>query len=94
MSDEAADKRRIAHILGDASFIIAMIAPLLSIMAAHCTGIAPEAYRVLVIGAMFYGVHAIAVGLGVISLLRKFNVCACAGIVLGAFWPVTVWLLS
>jgi hypothetical protein len=94
MSDEPADEHRMAIILGDASFIIAMFAPLLCFLATPYTEIAPEAHRRTLIDAAFFGIHAVAVGLGVISLLRKANACAYAGIALGAFWPVAVWLFS
>src|SRR4051794_25593730 len=94
MTTEPTDTPRIARVLGDASFIVAMFAPLLTFLAASCIGIGPEAYRHLTLDAVFYGIHAVAVGLGVISNLRSVNGCACAGIILGVSWPAAVWLFS
>lgn len=94
MSNETHETRRIALLLGDASLVVAMAAPLLSLLAVSFIGVGPESYRTTAIGIVFYGVHALAVVLGVISLLQKVNACACFGIILGAFWPVATWIYA
>ena len=94
MTDEPADDPTSVQFLGDASFIIAILAPALTIMAFPCTQIAPEAYQRPVMGAVSYAVPAVAVVLGAIALRRKVSAMACGGIAIGTCWLVVLGLIT